>query len=454
MSDESKNSSPVSKSGRFMKLAGMTASVAGSYAKGKVKSLITGEKQDQSEEWKAAGEMIAKTLGEMKGAVMKVGQIASQARDILPPEIANALASLQNEAPPMPYDVIAAQVEREFGTSPDRLFSWFDPEPFAAASIGQVHRARTDDGREVVVKVQYPGVDSSVDSDLSHLRLALRAAGVLKVNKKAMDSLFDELRSRINEELDYTLEAENVLEFRRMHASDEGIVIPNLVGERSSKRVLTMEWEPGDRIDRVDFNVYSQETRNLLGERVFRAFARQIFEHQVIHGDPHPGNFAFRPDGTVVIYDFGCIKRLKPETMEAYQEVILHGVRQDWPKLDESMKRLGARTLDGPALDGSFYKPWRDLFIHPFTAGPQPYNFGEATVHANVQKLVPTALKNLASLQPPSETIFVDRVIGGHYWTMVKLGVIKDFRPLLPEFTRLTEADMRLGGLLAQNETL
>lgn len=435
-----------------MKLAGMTASVAGSYAKGKVKTLLTGEKADQSEEWRAAGEMIAKTLGEMKGAVMKVGQIASQARDILPPEIANALASLQNEAPPMPYEVIAKQIEREFGTSPDRLFSWFDPEPFAAASIGQVHRARTDDGREVVVKVQYPGVDTSVDSDLAHLRLALRAAGVLKINKKAMDALFDELRARIHEELDYTLEATNVLLFRQLHKDDEGIVIPEVIGERSSKRVLTMAWEPGDRIDRVDLDAYPQEVRNLLGERVFRAFARQIFEHKIVHGDPHPGNFAFRPDGTVVIYDFGCIKHLKPETIEAYQEVIRHGVREDWPALDEAMIRLGARTPDGPVLDGEFYKPWRDIFIHPFSAGVQPFDFGNATVHAKVQRLVPSALKNLASLQPPAETIFVDRVIGGHYWTMVKLGVVRDFRPLLPEYTTLSEDDLRHGGLLDDSQ--
>lgn len=437
-----------------MKLAGMTATVAGSYAKGRVKSILSGQTHDPSEDWKAAGEVIAKTLGEMKGAVMKVGQIASQARDILPPEIANALASLQNEAPPMAYEVIAAQIEREFGVSPDRLFRKFDPEPFAAASIGQVHRAQTDDGREVVVKVQYPGVDASVDSDLSHLRLALRAAGVLRINRQAMDALFEELRERIHEELDYTREADNVTLFRQLHQHDAGIIIPSVVGERSSKRVLTLTWEPGDRIDHVDHTLYSQETRNLLGERVFRAFASQIFEHGIIHGDPHPGNFAFRPDGSVVIYDFGCIKRLKPDVVDAYREVIRLGVRQDWNAMDAAMKNLGARTLDGPALDGSFYKPWRDLFIHPFSAGVQPYDFGHSMVHTEFQKLIPSALRNLSSLQPPAETLFIDRVIGGHYWTMVKLGVIEDFRGLLPAFTTITEDDLRAGGLLLPNEAL
>ena len=437
-----------------MKLAGMTASVAGSYAKGKVRSILAGEKHNPQEEWQAAGELIAKTLGEMKGAVMKVGQIASQARDILPPEIANALATLQNEAPPMPWPVIAQQIEREFGLSPDRLFAHFETEPFAAASIGQVHRARTDDGREVVVKVQYPGVDTSVDSDLSHLRLALRAAGVLKLNRKAMDALFDELRARIHEELDYTLEAENVLRFQKIHADDENIIIPEVIGERSSRRVLTMAWEPGERLDRLNPDDYPQELRNKLGERIFHAFASQIFRHGVIHGDPHPGNFAFRPDGTVVIYDFGCIKELNPDAMQAYRDLIGRSLRGEWDKVDEAMIRLGARTPDGPPLDQAFYQPWRDLFIYPFSAGVQPYNFGESTVHTHVKKLVPSALKNLASLQPPAETIFVDRVIGGHYWTMVKLGVIHDFRSKLLEFLPLSEDDLRKGGILAPGESL
>lgn len=447
MSDNKRVSAPVTRGGRFMKLAGMTASVAGTYAKSRVKTLLSGAEQDNSESWKETGEIIAQTLGELKGAVMKVGQVASQARDLFPPEIANALATLQNEAPPMPYEVIEAQIEREFGMSPDRLFSSFEEEPFAAASIGQVHRARTDDGREVVVKVQYPGVDESCDSDLAHLKFALRAAGILKVNRQAMNRMFEELRERLHEELDYTIEAENVRLFQKLHADDEGIIIPGVVGERSSKRVLTMTWEPGDRVDRLDPAIYSQETRNLLGDRLFRAFAKQIFEYQTVHGDPHPGNFAFRPDGTMVMYDFGCIKRLNPEIMTAYREVLRHGVRRDWAALDDSLITLGARVPDGPKLDGEFYAPWRDLFIRPFS-DEQPFAFETATLHTEMARMGPRALRHLDSLQPPSETIFVDRVIGGHYYTMQKLGVVQDFRPLLQEFAGLNEDDMRVGGMM------
>lgn len=432
-----------------MKLAGMTASVAGSYAKTRVRSAFGGgDEQNESENWKETGELIAKTLGELKGAVMKVGQVASQARDLFPPEIANALATLQNEAPPMPFEVIEEQIVREFGMTPDRLFDFFDPEPFAAASIGQVHRARTDDGREVVVKVQYPGVDESCDSDLAHLKFALRAAGVLKLNRRAMNAMFEELRVRLHEELDYCNEADNIRLFQDLHKNDEGIVIPSVVGERSSKRVLTMTWEPGDRIDHVDHDVYSQETRDLLGERLFRAFAKQIFVYHAVHGDPHPGNFAFRPDGTIVMYDFGAVKKLDPTIIDAYYDVIRHGVRREWPALDEAMIRLGARVPDGPVLGGDFYGPWRDLFVQPFGKA-QPFRFADSTLHTQFAKMAPRALKHLDSLQPPTETIFVDRVIGGHYYTMMKLGVVQDFRPMLHEFARLSPEDLRVGCLLS-----
>src|SRR5688572_8825696 len=158
---------PVSGGRRILRLAGLTTRVAGNYAASRVKSWF--QSQDDAERssersHRRSGELIAATLGELKGAVMKVGQMASTARDLLPKEVADALSALQREAPPMPFEVIGEQIEREFGAPTETLFARFDRVPFASASIGQVHRAVTDDGREVVVKVQYPGVDDAVDS--------------------------------------------------------------------------------------------------------------------------------------------------------------------------------------------------------------------------------------------------------------------------------------------------
>ncbi|MEO1266967.1 MAG: AarF/ABC1/UbiB kinase family protein, partial [Myxococcota bacterium] len=302
MSDEP-TSKPTSRRQRFFKLAGMTASVAGNFATNRVKGLF--QRQDERERARAeadarSGERIAKTLGELKGAAMKLGQMASMAKDILPNELASALTGLQREAPPMSFDVIRDQIASELGSPPELLFERFDPEPFAAASIGQVHRARTDDGREVVCKVQYPGVDTSVDSDIAHLKFALRASGLLRVPKRALDGLFEELRDRLKEELDYTNEAENVRLFQRLHRDDPHIVIPEVVGERSSGRILTLTYEPGDSIIELPEERYDQATRNLIGERLVHMMYRQIFAFHAVHGDPNPANFACRDNGDLV----------------------------------------------------------------------------------------------------------------------------------------------------------
>ena len=227
----------------------MTAGVAKDYASSRVKALVSGETdEDRASLRRAAGERIATTLGELKGAAMKVGQLASAARELVPPEIADALSRLQRDSPPVSYEVIAEQIRSELGAEPDSLFRSFDRTPFAAASVGQVHRAVLDDGLEVVVKVQYPGVDGAVDSDLTQVRLALRMGGVLSLPRDLVDALFEELRVRLHEELDYCNEAENVRRFRAFHARHDWLVVPDVVGERSSKRVLTLSYEPGESL--------------------------------------------------------------------------------------------------------------------------------------------------------------------------------------------------------------
>ena len=171
---------------RFMKLASMTASIASKTVSNSIRNLTADEEQknaSRSKLFQDIGLQIADTLGEMKGAVMKVGQIASQYKDIFPPEVAKAIGKLQRQAPPMPFAEIKAQVEKELGKPLLNIFKSFDEIPFAAASIGQVHKAVLPNGQQVVVKVQYPGVDEACESDLKQVRLALRLMGVLKVDR-------------------------------------------------------------------------------------------------------------------------------------------------------------------------------------------------------------------------------------------------------------------------------
>lgn len=435
--DKGAKAPPASRTARFFKLAGMTASVATQYASERVRRVFSSDDetaQRQTQAYQRMATEIADTLGELKGAVMKVGQIASQTQDFLPREFAEALQKLQKEAPPMPWEVIAAQVRSELGDDPEAIFPVFEREPFAAASIGQVHRARTRDGREVVVKVQYPGVDRSVTSDLKQLRLALRLGGLIKLPRESVDQLFEEIRARLSEELDYTHEARNILRFREFHREDSGLIIPAVFPEYSSRRVLTLEYVAGDHISAVSVERYGQEVINTLGHRLFRTMADQLFRFQAIHGDPHAGNFAFRPDGKVVLYDFGCVKNLKPHIVAAYRRTLIAALQGDYRRLDQCLIDLGARVEGKPAVEGAYYAMWRDIFIQPFASRTQPYDFALADIHQQVAAKAPTVLKHLESFQPPVESIFIDRMIAGHYWMLKRLGVQAAFRDELEAY--------------------
>lgn len=420
---------------RFMKLAGMSASIAGSFAKNRVKGMIgtlTEEERTREREqlFMQVGEQIANTLGEMKGAVMKVGQIASQFKDVFPKEIADALVKLQQESPPMPFGVIEQQIMRELGKKPSEIFAEIDSKPFAAASIGQVHRARTLEGDDVVVKVQYPGVDACVESDLKHLRMALKLAGVLRVDKAMLDEVFGEIRRSLHDELDYVQEAENVRVFAAFHASDPKIIVPRVFDNYTSKRVLTMAYEPGDHISKVTAPLYSQEKINELGHRLFNAIGAQIFELNAVHCDPHPGNFAFRPDGSMIIYDYGCIKKIKPEIVESFRKTTNASLAGDYHALEKALVEMGVRnTENAPYINADFYAPWTSIILKAFSE--QPYDFGGSRMHEEVVARARKSLKYWNAFQPSADTMLVNRAIGGHYWTMKELGVNTAFRESL-----------------------
>ena len=424
----------TTRTGRFFRLAGMTGSVASRHVAHKARGWFSQDsEEDRSAYYNRMAEEITSTLGELKGAVMKVGQIASQTQDFLPRELTDALQRLQKEAPSMPFSVIREQIESELGASLESLYESMDEEPYAAASIGQVHSARLHDGRDVVVKVQYPGVDESCDSDLRQLRTALRLGGLLKMPRETVDELFNEVRDRLHEELDYENEARNIDLFAEQHR-DDPVIIPEAVPERSTRRVLTMEKVEGDHISEVTPERYDQDTINRIGHLIFRTMADGLFRHRCIHGDPHAGNFAYRPDGTVIIYDFGCIKKLRPSTVEAYRNAIRAAYEEDYQALDQYLIHLGARMPDHPAVDPEYYAMWRNILIQPFQPENQPYDFRESDIHKQVAAKTRTVFQYLNAFKPPVESILIDRMMAGHYWMMKRLGVKTDFTPLLHEY--------------------
>lgn len=429
----------TSRSGRFFKLAGMTASVAGQYAGEKARKWL-GAAEDEARKhanYTKMANQIADTLGDLKGAVMKVGQIASQTQDFLPKEFSDALQRLQKEAPAVPFEVIATQIEMALGAPLNRLFAVVDSKPYAAASIGQVHLGRTFDGRQVIIKVQYPGVRESCDSDLKQLRLALKLGGLLKMPKASVNALFNEIRERLHEELDYENEARNIRMFQAFHAGDDKVLIPEVIPELSARQVLTMTLLEGDSINDITPESYPQAVINDLGQRIFKTMADQLFHFQCIHGDPHPGNFAYRPDGTIILYDFGCVKKLKPEIVQAYRQTLIAALNEDYAGLDRCLIDLGARVESQPALDEAYYAMWRDILIQPFVDAKTPYDFGSADIHLKVAAKTPTVFAHLDRFKPPVESIFIDRMIAGHYWMLKRLGVQAAFRNALEAYLNI-----------------
>lgn len=421
---------------RFFKLAGMSASIAKNVAGHKVKGIFSDEdskKKSEEQLYEDIGKRIAETLGEMKGAVMKVGQIASQMKEMLPPEVGDALEVLQKESPPMPFGMIRRQIISSLGEPPETLFETFIETPFAAASIGQVHRATTLDGRDVVVKVQYPGVKESCESDLKHLRRIFKLAGLAKVSDEVMEETFQEIKTSLLNELDYVKEANNLAFFADHYKDNPKIHVPECVTELSSDKILTLTYVQGDSLKDVKPPAYSQETINDIGIRLFDTVARQIYDLKKVHTDPHPGNFAFRPDGSIVIYDFGAVKDVSDKVVDLHGKLVRKSLERDISSIDGLLKELGVRPPNGSIISDQEYAEWIDIIAPPFIS-TEPYDFANSQLHhQTAKKIRKDGIKYMGSFQPSSDTMHIDRVISGHYWNMVDLGVNASFRPLLDE---------------------
>jgi predicted unusual protein kinase regulating ubiquinone biosynthesis (AarF/ABC1/UbiB family) len=290
---------------------------------------------------------VVEALGSMKGALMKLGQMASYLDTGLPEPIREALATLQQDAPPMSPDLAAMVIEEELGGAPETVFAEWDAAPIAAASIGQVHRAITHDGRAVAVKVQYPGVDDAIRADLDNSSMLLQAVTLAFPGLDAAP-LVDELRARLSEELDYRMEAANQQRFVELFAGHPFIRIPDVVPSLSSGRVLTTELATGARYG--DVQQWPAEERDLAAEAIFRFVFGSIYRARAFNGDPHPGNYLFEPGGRVTFLDFGLVKWFQPSEVTLLADMVRSiAVDRDIPAFRRACEAAGFLKPD-PSL--------------------------------------------------------------------------------------------------------
>jgi predicted unusual protein kinase regulating ubiquinone biosynthesis (AarF/ABC1/UbiB family) len=340
-----KDKIPTSRVGRTAKIGGLAAGQAIRQAGTRAANVArTREGRSAALERRhiEAAEQIVAALGTMKGAAMKVGQVMSFLDVGLVPEdyreeFQRKLAALRDAAPTVTFKDMRRVIEDELSERLSDIFEDFDEQPVAAASIGQVYRARLLDGREVAVKVQYPGVAQAVRSDMQNLGLILRLAKRIApgMDPKAIGA---EIRNRIEEELDYELEAQNQRTLARIFRGHPFIVVPAVVTSLSRERVLVSEFVSGTKFD--DVKERPQEQRDRVGEILFRFYFGCLYRHHQFSGDPHPGNSLLLDDGRMAFLDFGLFKRMPAGSVELEMAVARAIVEGD----KETIMRLGTET--------------------------------------------------------------------------------------------------------------
>jgi predicted unusual protein kinase regulating ubiquinone biosynthesis (AarF/ABC1/UbiB family) len=421
--------------GRNARLARLGARTSGGYALHRARRVFASAERrevlDREHEIRSA-EQVAAELGNMKGALMKLGQMVSYLDEGLPEHLRTALAQLQHDAPPMSAALAASMIESELGRHPDELFAEWDPIPIAAASIGQVHRAITREGVAVAVKVQYPGVADAIEADLGSVGLVFGGLGQIF---PGLDSgpLVAELRLRLREELDYEREARHQQQFADYYEGHPFIHIPYVLPEYSSMRVLTTELAEGVRF--AEAETWSQDERNLAAETIFRFVFGSLYRLRLFNGDPHPGNYLFQPGGRVTFLDFGLVTPFGDTEMAALRALIESMVLRPDPvafrRAVEAAGFLkpGAPISDAQVVDyfGHFYEylqqDERSTLEHEFASENVRRVFDATGPHREVMR----------HANVPRAFVIVQRINLGLFAVLAALGATANWRRLAEE---------------------
>ncbi len=425
-------SPPRSKTGRLVRLGGLTSRVSGSYLGQRLKGAF----QDEEKRAKALrrlhlenAEKVVETMGALKGAAMKVGQQIAQVADgmDLPPEVGRVLSKLNNKAEPIAFETIKEDVEAELEASLDELFAWFDPEPLGTASLAQAHLARLHDGTEVVVKVLHRGIEASVDSDLGALKTIMVSGRVLKRERAEIEAIFAEIRDRLVEELDYYQEAANLHFFQEALAHLDGVEIPGTHPAWCTERVLTMDLVGGVPLETF-METATPEAIQRAGELLGTTFHEMFYVLRTLHADPHGGNYLFKPDGSIGIVDFGCVKRFDEYWVADYARLAMAGLTGDRATAIAQSRKIEILTSEDPDSADII---WQICEIIATAFPGRPYHCGSAedTVLDDVRKLGPSILRR-PDLRSPPQLVYLHRTLGGLYGMLRRMEHTYDYRSM------------------------
>ncbi|CCC42919.1 ABC1 kinase family protein [Mycobacterium canetti] len=447
----SDNPVPRGRIRRTMPLAGFAARAAGGRIVAGLREK-TGDTGAVARFHERTAQRYSQLLGRSKGVLMKAGQILSVVDTswLGNGEFSSyqaALSHLQADAPPMDAALAREVLHGDLGLSAEELFADFTDEPMAAASIGQVHRAVLHDGRQVAVKIQYPGAAEAIHDDLANtellaafLRLVASASGaVLQTDfRKAAR----EIAARIGEEIDYRHEAANITAFSELYRDHPFIRIPEVIPEASGDRVLTMTYLDG--MDWAAAQLADQELRNTWAEVILRFATGSARHANLFHADPHPGNYRFRPDGQVGFVDFGCVKVVPEQFRRKYLHTVRAALDGRSHELRELMVEAGFLTADSRLTSDEVYRWWADV-LHEALA-PQPVTYSRDTSRRAIRALIPLSPEHpVRRMSLPDDLVFLSRISLNVNAICAMLGVTVHARSIPDDMDGVAEPMTPLG---------
>lgn len=438
---------PTTRLARGLKMAKLTASVGAGALGSKVATLLASGAEKQAKtllgQIKQA-QKIADTLSQMKGAAMKLGQILSlHGEHLFPKEVVDVLSRLQGQSDEMDFSEIEKVLKSELGEKLGRELVNVSRRPMASASIGQVHRATYVDGSsgerfDVAVKVQYPGIDKSIDSDVDSLA-SLFTVLTRFPSVEGFNAVTDEIKTVLHQETDYLTEGANLEFFRDYFKNDEHIVVPRYFPEVSTRHVLVTELVSGMNVQEFDASTASPDARNHLGRKYLEVFYHELFKTGRVQTDPNFANYKVQwsfgvQDPKLVLLDFGAVKVFDDEFRRNYKRMARACIESDYDAIRDSATEIGfLREDDAKELIDMHFELAR-MFAEPFVRN-EPYDWGSSDLSERVRKFLPKFIFAFKLRPPPRDFVFLNRKVVGVYFFCSAVKAKFNPRPLIDEFT-------------------
>ena len=426
---------PTGRANRAARMGGLTAGLLGSAAAEGARQLLRGQRPSPRDMFltPSNAQRLTQQLSQMRGAAMKMGQLLSlEAGDLLTPELAAVLRPLQAQAHFMPPAQLKKVLSTAWGPDFTKRFKKFDVRPIAAASIGQVHRAQTRDGRDVAVKVQYPGIRDSIDSDIRNLTSLMRMSGLVPRGLD-MGPLLEEARNQLHEEADYAKEAGHMQRFATLLADDPTCIVPEFYEDLSTQDILTMSFVPSDPIDTLQEQ--DQSVRNDMAMRLIALMMREVFEFGLVQSDPNFANFRWQPEaGRLVLLDFGATRELSEDLIRKSRNMLQPALDNDLNGLTNALTALGLLSDKMPDTIQAEILSMVAMANEPMLS-EAGFDFGDTSLVADLRDRG-MELGRDRSIQhiPPTDVLYLQRKAAGLFLLATRLKARVNLRELFQRY--------------------